>query len=140
LGALLPHLDLLLPNEAEATALTGAATVEDATRILVGAMPPGAFVAVKCGAAGAIARGDGEMVRCAGYRVPSIDAIGAGDTFDAALIAGLIRGLDPAAAVRMANAAGALSTTAAGGTAGQPTWAEAELLAAREPDGPTPPP
>jgi sugar/nucleoside kinase (ribokinase family) len=138
LRAILPHLDLLLPNEAEARALTGTATVDDAARILIDAMPPGALVVVKAGEAGVLARGDGgdgEAIRYAGYRVRSVDAIGAGDTFDAALIAGLLRGLEPAVAVRMANAAGALSTMAAGGTAAQPSWPEVEAFVASDPDG-----
>lgn len=135
LREMLPYLDLLLPNEAEARALTGAATTEHAAKTLLDAMPPGALVVVKCGEAGALACSEERTIAFAGYKVRSIDAIGAGDTFDAALIAALIRGLEPEAALCMANAAGALSTRAAGGTAAHPTWTEVETLVAHERGG-----
>jgi sugar/nucleoside kinase (ribokinase family) len=58
-----------------------------------------------------------------------VDATGAGDCFNAGLIAGLLRGLALPQAAALGCAAGALSTRAAGGTASAPGLAEAAALA-----------
>ena len=50
-----------------------------------------------------------------------VDATGAGDCFNAGLIAGLLDGLDLAGAAALGCAAGALSTGAPGGTASAPS-------------------
>jgi sugar/nucleoside kinase (ribokinase family) len=57
------------------------------------------------------------------------DATGAGDCFDAGVIAGLLSGLDLPSAVALGCAVGAASTQAAGGTAGCPDLATAQALA-----------
>jgi len=62
--------------------------------------------------------------------VTAVDATGAGDCFDAGLIAGLLDGLDLSQAVALGCAAGALSTAAAGGTGSAPSMAAAKELAA----------
>ncbi len=46
--------------------------------------------------------------------VEAVDASGAGDTFDGAFLTETLRGADPIAAARYANAAAALSTTGYG--------------------------
>jgi sugar/nucleoside kinase (ribokinase family) len=97
--------DVLLPNEQESEQL--------------GASGPG--VVVKLGADGARC-GD---LRVAAPQVDPVDATGAGDSFDAGFIAARLAGEDLAAALALGCACGALSTRAAGGTAGQPTLAEA---------------
>jgi sugar/nucleoside kinase (ribokinase family) len=85
----------------------------------------GALVVVKRGAAGALAvRGD-ERCEVAAPAVEAVDAIGAGDSFDAGMIAALLRGAPLRDALELACACGALSTRAAGGVDGQPTLAEA---------------
>ena len=61
------------------------------------------------------------MLREAGTPVDAVDTTGAGDTFDAAYLDSFLRGLDPQECLRRACLAGALSTSAVGGTAGQPT-------------------
>jgi ribokinase len=57
------------------------------------------------------------------------DTTGAGDCFNAGVIAGLLDGLDLPAAVALGCAVGAASTRAAGGTAGAPDLATARGLA-----------
>jgi sugar/nucleoside kinase (ribokinase family) len=57
------------------------------------------------------------------------DTTGAGDCFDAGVIAGLLSGLDLPSAVALGCAAGAASTRAAGGTAGCPDLPTARALA-----------
>jgi sugar/nucleoside kinase (ribokinase family) len=62
--------------------------------------------------------------------VTPVDATGAGDCFDAGLIAGLLDGLDLPQAAALGCASGALSTGAPGGTASAPGLAAAAELAA----------
>ncbi|MGE3927426.1 MAG: PfkB family carbohydrate kinase, partial [Lautropia sp.] len=52
--------------------------------------------------------------------VDAVDATAAGDTFDGAFLAELLRGADPFAAARHANAAAALSTLGYGAVAPMP--------------------
>jgi sugar/nucleoside kinase (ribokinase family) len=61
--------------------------------------------------------------------VDTIDAVGAGDSFDAGFLAGWLEGLDLADALTLGCACGALSTRRSGGTAGQPTRVEADAMA-----------
>ena len=58
-----------------------------------------------------------------------VDATGAGDCFNAGLIAGLLDGLALPEAAALGCAAGALSTGAPGGTASAPHMAAAAKLA-----------
>jgi sugar/nucleoside kinase (ribokinase family) len=59
-----------------------------------------------------------------------VDAVGAGDAFDAGYIRGLLDGLTPLAAAELGCACGTLSLRAAGAD-GQPRLDEARALAAR---------
>jgi ribokinase len=120
---LLPHLDLLLPNRAEALAL--ARTTGDVETAAAALAAQGPVVVVKDGVRGALrADASGEIVRESGRRVEAADTTGAGDTFDSAYLDSFLRGLDPRECLRRACLAGALSTSGVGGTAGQPTLDE----------------
>ena len=126
----LPHLDIFLPNDAEACAIVRAhhdadATLEDAIAWLAARVP---LLAVKCGAAGAIARRGAQQVHRAPPAVVPVDAIGAGDSFDAGMLCGYLAGWPLEQALHAAVLCGALSTRAAGGAAAQAT--RAEVLAA----------
>jgi sugar/nucleoside kinase (ribokinase family) len=59
------------------------------------------------------------------FDVVPVDTVGAGDSFDAGLLAGVLRGESIERALVIGCACGALSTRAAGGTAAQPTLADA---------------
>jgi sugar/nucleoside kinase (ribokinase family) len=124
LTALLPSLDVLLPNAVEACRLAG---VEDPRRAAAALAAHGPLVAVKLGPQGAIAARHGHPLVAA--RAPNgltaIDAVGAGDTFDAGYLAGRLGGEGLERALALACACGTLSTRAAGGTTAQPTLAEA---------------
>ena len=63
--------------------------------------------------------------------VTPVDTTGAGDCFNAGLIAGLLTGLALPQAAALGCAAGALSTGAPGGTASAPDMAAAAELASR---------
>jgi sugar/nucleoside kinase (ribokinase family) len=62
--------------------------------------------------------------------VTPVDTTGAGDCFNAGLIAGLLRGLPLPQAAALGCATGALSTGSLGGTAGAPGLEKATDLAA----------
>ncbi len=127
-GDCLPHLDLFLPNAAEAVAIARALggepeDAESAARLLAGHGP---LVAVKDGAAGGFAVAGDRLVRAPGLTVDVVDTTGAGDSFDAGFLAAWLQGRGPADALRWGTAAGSLSTRGSGGTGGQATRAELE--------------
>jgi sugar/nucleoside kinase (ribokinase family) len=127
--------DLVLPNEAEALALAAALTsAPDPSGGLPAAMAvladSGPIPVVKRGGDGAVALYEGAFVSARGPRVTPVDAVGAGDGFDAGFLAGWLASGDIAEALAWGIACGALSTRAVGGTAGQPTAAEARSGAA----------
>ncbi len=126
----LAYLDVLLPNAAEAMALSRAIgddpdDPEDAARRLAARGPA---VVVKDGSRGGFAVADGSLVRAPSRPVRVVDTTGAGDSFAAGFLAARLEGRPLADAVRWAVAAGSLSTRGVGGTDGQPT--RGELLAA----------
>jgi sugar/nucleoside kinase (ribokinase family) len=119
LAPLLPHLDVLLPNRAEAIALGGNTDVVTSARQLAAAGP---LVVVKDGAAGALAVDrDGAVTRAAAEPRAAVDTTGAGDTFDAAFLDAWLDRRPLPVCLERGALAGALAVTAVGGTAGQPT-------------------
>ncbi|HTU13788.1 MAG TPA: PfkB family carbohydrate kinase [Solirubrobacterales bacterium] len=105
LEAMLPEVDLFMPNRAEALALTGETDVFSAARRLrcLGA----ASVIVTCDSAGCvIADADGERTRPA-FVAPVVDSTGCGDAFSAGVMVSLQAGksLDDAATFGLAAAA-----------------------------------
>jgi sugar/nucleoside kinase (ribokinase family) len=119
---LLPHIDVFLPNETEAMALTHTPTVEDALQKLC---RPGKCVAIKQGAQGASARLGDQVLSLPSLPVLVVDTVGAGDCFDAGFIYGFLHDWELAHSLRLAVACGALSTRRPGGVAAQPTLDEA---------------
>lgn len=123
----LASLDLFVPNEAEALALTGAPDAEAALGVLAQHCP---MVAIKCGPAGALAWHRGQRHHVPAWPVEAVDTTGAGDSFNAGLVYGLVRGQDLSDALTAAVVCGSLSTTDYGGRA-LPREAEMLALAAR---------
>jgi sugar/nucleoside kinase (ribokinase family) len=124
-GGLLEALSsahLLFANAEEVRRIAGEEEVEAAAGKLA---QRGAKVVVKLGADGALAVRDGEIVHASAPRVEVVDTVGAGDSFDAGFVAGFLSGRSDQESLALACACGALSTRAAGGTAAQPTFAEA---------------
>jgi sugar/nucleoside kinase (ribokinase family) len=120
------HASLLLPNEAEALHLAGAPDLERAVAALTAAGPA---LVVKLGERGALCAEGTRRYLAEPPPVTVSDTTGAGDCFNAGVIAGLLGGLDLPAAVALGCAAGAASTRAPGGTAGAPDLATARALA-----------
>jgi sugar/nucleoside kinase (ribokinase family) len=110
---LLEQLDVFLPNEVEALAISGAHTVEGALGWLAARVPT---AVVKCGAAGAWAAQGEARIFMPGFPVQAIDPTGAGDAFDAGFLKRWLNQADLAACVQYANACGALTAAHIGGT------------------------
>jgi sugar/nucleoside kinase (ribokinase family) len=118
LTRLLPHLDVYVPSFAEARHQTGE---DDARRIVAAFRAAGAarLVGVKLGSRGALLSPvPGEIIEISAASPPGpiIDTTGAGDCFLGGLLTGLLRGMSPADAGRLAAAAGACCVTGVGAT------------------------
>jgi ribokinase len=130
---LLALVDVLTPNENELCALAGpdhaGSADEAAARLLAAGV---GAVLVTLGAAGCRLYQPGQApVATAGRSMPVLDTIGAGDTFTGALAAALAQGESLVDAMRLANAAAALSVTRRGAIDGIPVRAEVGALLAR---------
>jgi sugar/nucleoside kinase (ribokinase family) len=99
----LPETDLLLVNRDEAAAMTGTAGVEAAAAALVAA--GSGTVVVKCGPDGSYAARLGEQVHVGARRVTEVDAVGAGDTFNAGFLSAVFDGAGLNEALGHGNAA-----------------------------------
>jgi sugar/nucleoside kinase (ribokinase family) len=127
LSAAIAQADVLLPNEAEALRLAGAASLDAAAAALTAA---GRRLVVKLGERGALCADGAARHQVSVEPVTPADTTGAGDCFNAGLIAGLLQGLPLPEAAALGCAAGALSTGAPGGTASAPDLPAAARLAA----------
>jgi sugar/nucleoside kinase (ribokinase family) len=125
LRELLSDVDVLFPNAVEAVQIAGGGCDPSQAARRLAAFGP--LVAVKLGADGALAARVGAAP--VSVRAPVIDAVadavGAGDSFDAGVLAALLDGQPVERALALGCACGALSTRAVGGTAAQPTLDEA---------------
>ncbi|MGW7683565.1 carbohydrate kinase family protein [Kribbella sp. NPDC054772] len=119
LDPILRVTDYFLPNAAEALALTGHPSVEDAAGILARRGP---LVVVKNGSDGALAHNGSKVFTTPALKMDTVDSVGAGDSFDAGWVAAVLDGSRTERALAIAAACGSLSTRAAGGTAAQPDW------------------
>jgi len=134
LGRVLPVVDYLLPNEREVEGLaSGGSGHTDARHAARTLADHGPCVVVKCGPAGAFAvpAGGGTVITALSpaSAVQVVDSVGAGDAFDAGLVAGLSQGVGLRGALRLAVAVGTLSLRVTGGRDGQPGPGEAADLA-----------
>lgn len=116
---LLRTAPILVPNQAEAEALTGEHEPSSAARAL--AARTAATVIVTLGAAGAIVVGPGGIERLPAQFAEVVDTTGAGDTFCGALAAELAGGTALIDAARIAVRAASMSVTAPGARGAMPT-------------------
>ena len=126
LAAVLAQASLLLPNEAEALRLAGELDLGAAARVLTARGPR---LVVKLGPRGALCVDGPRQDHVWLPPVTPVDETGAGDCFNAGLIAGLLAGMTMPGAAALGCATGALSTRAPGGTGSCPDLATALALA-----------
>lgn len=111
----LPYLNVFLPNETELKFLTGSETVEEAIEKIE---PYINICVVKCGRNGSILlqKNKKPVILDAFLNNNVVDAIGAGDSFNAGFIHAFVKGVSVEEAQINGNLTGAVNTTAAGGT------------------------
>jgi sugar/nucleoside kinase (ribokinase family) len=114
LYSVLPSVDVLLPNKQELLNLTQKSTIDDALEFL---SPVANTIAVKLGNKGSIVYSNNEKsIKEPFLNTDVVDAIGAGDSFNAGFIHKFIQKCTIEECQEFGNLTGAISTTAAGGT------------------------
>jgi len=116
---LLPEVDIFLPNENEAIAITKKATPEEAGQAL---SLLGPLVVIKCGARGAVAFKNGQEIAAMAPEsllVEPVDSTGAGDNFDAGFLRGFLLNRTLEDCLRLGTRCAGASLGALGGIEGQ---------------------
>jgi len=117
----LPLVDIFMPNDQEARYVSRQPDLASAVAWLRQRVP---LLALKRGADGAaVYQGDTVWERLV-EPAQGGDSIGAGDCFDAGLLAGWLRGYDLDRCLEIACRCGTAVASAVGGIRGQPTWAD----------------
>jgi sugar/nucleoside kinase (ribokinase family) len=109
----LPFVDILMPNEREACLLAAEPDLDKAIAILRPLVP---LLVVKRGVRGASAYTGSQSWHVSSRPVQFVDAVGAGDSFDAGFLHAWLQGESIEQALACGNLSGAWSTTASGGT------------------------
>lgn len=123
---LLAMIDMITPNETEAQRLTGIAINDDqdAARAANVLHDKGiGCVIITLGSRGVWLSENRNGRLVAGFKVKAVDTIAAGDTFNGALVTGLLEGKAMNDAVRFAHAAAAIAVTRPGAQPSVP-WRE----------------
>ncbi|MCE9629513.1 MAG: carbohydrate kinase family protein [Planctomycetia bacterium] len=127
----LRHTDVFVPSHDEARHQTGLDDPRDIIACYRGHGAAG-IVGVKCGTRGSVVSPSPGVVievPCIVPPAPVIDTTGAGDSFLAGLLVGLLRGMPVAEAARLGAATAACCVTRAGATAGLRGYDETLRLA-----------
>jgi len=131
----LPHLDFYVPSHKEASHQTGET---DPEKVLAAYRAAGAteLIGVKLGTDGAlISPRPGDLHEISAVVPPGdvVDTTGAGDAFFGGLISGILRGMSPSDAGRLAAATGACCVTGLGATTALKDYPETASLAGLSP-------
>lgn len=101
----LPHVDHFLPNEEQALLMTGADTVEEAAKQLLGEGPK--TVIITLGAEGSLVATAEGLTKVPAEDVRAIDTTGCGDAYCAGFAAGLLTGRTVLESARLGTAVAA---------------------------------
>ncbi|MEQ4723899.1 ribokinase [Nonomuraea sp. B19D2] len=135
-----PYLDIVTPNESEATVLTGVQVtdLESAERAAAWFLERGVGHAIiTLGAGGALSVTKERTRHFPAYAVTPVDTTAAGDAFTGFFGGALAAGLDVDTAIQYGMAAGALATTKAGASPSLPGRDEVEPLVNTSMEGAT---
>lgn len=114
LTSVFSHLDVFLPNESELMKLTGHENLDMAISALKGSKTT---VVIKMGNKGSISLHEDKLLHIPPFlNKEVVDAIGAGDSFNAGFVAQFLRQASLDRCQEFGNLIGAISTTAPGGT------------------------
>ncbi|MDW7675220.1 MAG: carbohydrate kinase family protein [Bacillota bacterium] len=120
---ILAGINLFFPNETEARKLTGEKDVYKALDKLSAVVP---VAVITRGSMGAIAKDQGQIWHQPAFKVDAVDAVGAGDAFDAGFLYGYLRDLSTSQCLKLGSACGAMAASSYGGGAAAPGIAELE--------------
>ena len=124
---ILPYVDIFLPNESELLNLTGKDSIDTALKAIGGY---GKFILIKKGKQGSLLSYNNKIVNGKSFLNDKVvDAIGAGDSFNAGFIFKFIQGFPPEDCQTFGNLVGAISTTRSGGTAAFTDYKETMKIA-----------
>ncbi|MCG6266137.1 ribokinase [Vibrio furnissii] len=131
--ALLSCVDVITPNETEAEVLTGITVTADASAQLAADALHGKgieIVMITLGAKGVWLSQNGRGTLIPGFRVQATDTTAAGDTFNGALVTGLLEEMPLESAIKFAHAAAAISVTRFGAQTSIPNREEVDAFLA----------
>ncbi|MDF2155396.1 ribokinase [Vibrio sp. CAU 1672] len=126
---LLASVDVITPNETEAEVLTGVTVTDnDSAQEAANVLHSKGIdvVLITLGAKGVWLSQSGRGQLISGFRVDATDTTAAGDTFNGALVTGLLEDLPLESAIKFAHAAAAISVTRFGAQTSIPSREEVE--------------
>jgi ribokinase len=129
--ALLQNISIITPNESEAELLTGIAVIDEPSAKKAAKALHGrgvATVIITLGARGAFVSSDPFTGMVPSFEVSPVDTTAAGDVFNGALAVALSEDVPLQQAVRLANAAAALSVTILGAQPSAPLRRDIEVM------------
>jgi sugar/nucleoside kinase (ribokinase family) len=112
----LEYIDYAVPSYEEAKMVTGKDNPADVANVLIDKGVK--TVALKMGSDGCYIKDKDNEIRIPIYKVDAIDATGAGDSFAAGFLTGIVNGWDLEYTGKFGNAVGAFCVTALGATPG----------------------
>lgn len=117
-------VDVFLPNETEAMAISRQGNISEALDHFAEIVP---IIVIKLGEKGACLKyGNNDSIYQTAAQIDVIDTVGAGDSFDSGFVYGYLNDWSMDQSLALAVACGSLSTIKAGGTDGQPTLESAK--------------
>ncbi len=130
-SALLPLVDQLVVADVFAFAYTGKRTARKAVEALQKICP--GTVVVTEGIDGSVGHENGVWAQARAYKVKSVDTTGAGDSFHAGYIYGLLNGFDLLTRLEFGSATAALKCTGMGARTSAPTLTQVRRFVASRP-------